>query len=133
MSDPHPIAPLLRGDPDAPFWQAWREKERFLLHRCARCDRHEWPATCCPEHGLGAMEWVEASGSGTIDTYTVFHHAYRPELAAELPYAVIVVRLDEGPYFHSRLTGFAPEALRTGLPVRLRRGQGDPFPLFVPA
>ena len=126
------IAPLVVGDPDAPFWAAWQDGEQFLLHRCSVCGRQEWPATCCPDHGLAPMEWVEGSGAGEIDTFTIFHRAYSKELAAEVPYAVIVVRLDEGPYFHSRLVGAPAEAAATGLRVRLRRGVGDAFPLFAP-
>ena len=130
---PGGIAPLVKGDPDAPFWEAWADGERFLLHRCRACGRNEWPATCCPDHGLASMEWVEASGDGVIDTYTIFHRAYSKELVSEVPYALIIVRLDEGPYFHSRLVGAAVDTAATGLRVTVRRGASDDFPLFMPA
>jgi uncharacterized OB-fold protein len=126
------IAPLVKGELDAPFWDAWAKGERFLLHRCAHCDRHDWPATCCVEHGLAPMQWVESSGAGVVDTYTIFHRAYIKELAGEVPYTVAVVRLDEGPYFHTRLVDVSPDAVRSGMRVRVRRGSGDAFPLFVP-
>ena len=126
------VAPLVVGNPDGPFWQAWQQDERFLLHRCGICDRHEWPATCCVLHGMAAMEWVEGSAAGTVDTFTIFHHAYSPELAADIPYALIVVRLDEGPYFHSRLVDGDLSKLTTRQRVRVRRGAGDAFPLFIP-
>ena len=126
------IAPLVQGNCDDPFWDAWKSDERFLLHRCGTCGRHEWPATCCVEHGLAPMAWVEASGAGVVDTFTVFHRAYIKELASEVPYTVAVVRLDEGPYFHTRLVDIDPAAVTTSLRVRVRRGAGDAFPLFVP-
>jgi uncharacterized OB-fold protein len=128
----HAIAPLVKGDPDAPFWEAWTREERFLLHRCAQCARYEWPASCCVNHGLAPMAWVEASGAGVVDTFTIFHRAYVKELAGDVPYTVAVVRLDEGPYFHTRLVGLQPDAVRSGMRVRVRRGAKDPFPLFVP-
>ena len=131
MNDIH-IAPLVQGDRDQPFWDAWADGERFLLHRCKHCGRHEWPATCCIDHGLAPMEWVETEGAGTIDTFTIFHRAYSKELADQVPYTVAVVRLDEGPYFHTRLVGIAPGQVITGLRVKLRRGAGDAFPLFLP-
>ena len=127
------IAPLVKGDPDAPFWEAWAGTERFLLHRCAVCGRHEWPATCCVAHGMARMSWVETPGAGAVETYTIFHRAYSKELAAEVPYTVAVVRLDEGPYFHTRLVGVSPDAVTSGMRVRVRRGAGDAFPLFMPA
>lgn len=128
-----PIGALVPGDQDEPFWQAWRDGEQFLLHRCDVCGRHDWPASCCVEHGRGPMQWVPASGEGVVDTYTVFHRAYDKRFAAEVPYVVAVVRLDEGPYFHTRIPGVTPEMVNTGMKVRLRRGSGDAFPLFVPA
>lgn len=126
------IAPLTTGDPDAPFWEAWAADNRFLLQRCSVCGRHDWPASCCTEHGLAPMEWVEVPGAGTVDTYTIFHRAYSKELADQVPYALAVIRLDEGPYFHTRVVGTDPSAVTTGMRVRVRRGAGDAFPLFVP-
>ena len=126
------VGPLVPGELDAPFWDAWKADEAFLLHRCSVCGRHDWPASCCTEHGGGPMEWVATSGVGVVDTYTIFHRAYTKELASEVPYTLAVVRLAEGPYFHTRIVGIAPEAVMGGMRVRVRKGQGDPFPLFVP-
>lgn len=125
-------AALLKGDPDAPFWDAWRDDERFLLHRCGICGRHEWPATCCIDHGMADMLWVEAPATGVVDTFTIFHRAYTKELAAEVPYVLAVVRLDAGPYFHTRITGIAADKVVGGMRVQLRHGMKDTFPLFVP-
>ena len=78
------------------------------------------------------MEWVEVPGTGVIDTFTIFYRAYTKELASEVPYTLAVLRLDEGPYFHTRITGIAPENVRTGMRVRLQTAKGDAFPLFIP-
>ena len=124
--------PLVAGELDAPFWDAWKADESFLLHRCATCGRHDWPASTCIDHGGGAMEWVPTSGAGVVDTYTVFYRAYVKELECEVPYVVAVVRLDEGPYFHTRVVGIAHDAVKSGMRVRPRKGAGDAFPLFTP-
>ena len=126
------IAPLIKGDLDAPIWDAWADGNRFVLHRCGTCGRHDWPASCCPEHGMAAMEWVDTPGAGIVDTYTIFHRAYIKELASEVPYAVAVVRLDEGSYFHTRLVEVPPAEVKSGMRVRVRKGAGDDFPLFTP-
>ena len=65
------------------------------------------------------MEWVPASGRGTVHTYTVFHHAYDPALADVVPYAVAVVELDEGPFFHTDLVGCPIEDVAIGLEVEV--------------
>jgi uncharacterized OB-fold protein len=94
---PHQVAP---DDLDDPFWAGCVDHE-FLLHRCRECGRAYWPASSCLDHGTTAMEWVPARGTGEVFTYTVFHHAYDPRFADRVPYALAVVQLDEGPFFHT--------------------------------
>lgn len=131
MTDAH-IAPLIVGDPDAPFWDAWKADETFLLHRCGLCQRHDWPATSCPDHGMQAMEWQAVDAKGVVDTFTIFYRAYTKDMADQVPYTVAVVRMDDGPYFHTRLVHIDPKDVKVGLRVKLRRGAGDDFPLFEP-
>lgn len=126
------VGPLIAGILDAPFWDAWQRDETFLLHCCKTCGRYDWPASCCVEHGREPMEWLATSGAGVIDTYTIFYRAYVKELAAEVPYTVAVVRLDEGPYFHTRIVGIPPDQVKSGMRVCVRKSMGDNFPLFAP-
>lgn len=120
MSEPLDTAALavqFGGDPlDAPFWDACREG-RFLLHRCEACGRHYWPASRCVVHGAQDMRWVAAPGRGTLYTYTILHHAYTPAMKAKVPYVVGVVKLDEGPFFHSNVVDCAPQDIAVGMPL----------------
>jgi uncharacterized OB-fold protein len=123
------------GDPlDLPFWEACREG-KFLLHRCDICGRSYWPASRCIEHGARAMQWIEASGRGTIYTYTVMHHAYTPAMKGKTPYAVAVVKLQEGPFFHSSIVDCATDAIAIDMPVTMVMSQhesGLSMPVFRP-
>jgi uncharacterized OB-fold protein len=112
---PSDVAP---DDLDAPFWDGCRRRE-FLVHRCDRCGRAYWPASCCIDHGAEAMRWVPASGTGSVYTYTVAYHAYEPAMADRIPYVLAVVALDEGPFFHTDLVDCPPDAVRVGLPVEV--------------
>lgn len=103
---------------DAPFWAACLE-ERFLVHRCGICGRAYWPAATCVDHGSATMQWEPASGLGEVFTYTVVHHAYDRSLAAALPYAAAVVRLDEGPFFHTDIVGCPPDDVHVGMRVHV--------------
>lgn len=109
---------VVPDDLDAPFWAGCRQGQ-FLLHRCTRCGRTFWPASSCTVHGGEAMAWVPSSGRGTVDTYTVVHHAYDRSLADVVPYAVVVVALDEGPLFHSDLVGCPVDDVAVGLAVEV--------------
>jgi uncharacterized OB-fold protein len=80
----------------APWWDGTRER-RLLLQRCGTCGevqhhpRHVC-VSCGATEGLG---WVESSGAGVVDTFTVVHRA--PRSGLEAPYVVARVRLDDGP------------------------------------
>lgn len=130
-------SPLPAGAPDEldlPFWEACRRHE-LLVHRCGRCGRSYWPATCCVEHGGDAMAWAPARGIGTLHTWTVYHHAYTPAFADRVPYIVAVVRLDEGPFLHTGLVDCRPDECRVGLPVEVvfeDRDDGTTLPWFRP-
>lgn len=107
------------GDPlDMPFWDACREG-KFLLHRCNICSRHYWPASRCVAHGAREMQWVAASGRGTLYTYTVLHHAYTPAMKDKVPYVVAVVQLDEGPFFHSNLVDTPLDQVKVGMRLQV--------------
>ena len=95
--------------------------------------RWHWPAVSDPETGSG-LSWVRASGRGTIHTFTILHKVFRPEFAERVPYNVIVVELEEGPFFHSNLVDCANEDIRVGMPVEVvfRERDGAVLPLFRP-
>src|SRR5262249_28196961 len=123
------------GDPaDAPFWEGCKAG-RFLLHQCAVCGRSYWPASRCVAHGAQDMRWVESSGEGELYTYTIMHHAFTPAIGAKVPYAVGVVRLNEGPYFHSNVVGCAIEEVRVGMSLKaemIEHESGLTIPVFRP-
>jgi hypothetical protein len=58
-----------------------------------------------------------------------------PWLADRVPYAIAVVRLDEGPFFHSDIVGCAPSVVAIGLRVEVvfeEAGEGWVLPHFRP-
>lgn len=79
----------------------WRHPPRY---RCGACGSADW-------------SWERSSGAGRVFSWTVTHQALDPAYADELPYAVVVVELDEGPRLVGNLRGLAPSDLRLDLPV----------------
>lgn len=96
------IAPEL--DPDgAPWWAAVAEG-RFVLPRCRACGAASFPpAPTCPHCGAGGLELHPASGRGTVYSWVVVHRALDPAFAADVPYTVLAVDLDEGPRMFGRV------------------------------
>ncbi len=109
---------LVPDDLDGPFWAGCREHV-FLVHRCDRCGRAYWPASTCLDHGVAAMTWQPASGRGEVFTYTVVHHPYDRSLIDKIPYAATVVKLDEGPFFHTDIIGCPASDVHVGMRVHV--------------
>ncbi|WP_458095246.1 Zn-ribbon domain-containing OB-fold protein [Roseomonas sp. WA12] len=120
--------PFSPATPDSlPFWEATAEG-RFLIRRCQTCDRAHWyPRPICPHCG-GETVWQEASGRGTIYSYSIMRRA--PE-----PYAIAYVRLEEGTTMMTNIVDCDFDTIRVGLPVRVtfRPSEGGPpMPMFMP-
>ncbi len=67
--------------------------------------------------GSNALHWVEASGRGTIYSYTIIYQNKSPEFTHDVPYNVAIVQLDEGPRLLSNIVDVEMAELRVGLPV----------------
>lgn len=116
------------------WWEATRQR-RLVLQRCAACDRAQHPprALCAGCGSTTDLEWVDASGAGTVDTCTVVHRA--PSPAFTPPYVVARVRLPEGPVLLTNVVDTDPYAVGIGDRVRLGwrpLPDGRALPVFVP-
>lgn len=115
--------------PTADFLRHLREG-RFMIQRSRSSGRHIfYPRVAEPRTGAIDLDWVEASGRGTVYATTV-QRAKPPAPDTN----VVLVDLDEGPRMMSRVDGVAPDAVRIGMRVtaRIVTGDGDPFVVFVP-
>jgi len=50
-------------------------------------------------------DWVQASGRGTIHSWTRTHHAFLPAFRSDVPYILVTVDLQEGLRMNARLHG----------------------------
>ncbi|HVZ44925.1 MAG TPA: OB-fold domain-containing protein [Ramlibacter sp.] len=114
-----PSKPL--PDPDGengPFWEGASRGE-VRVQRCTGCGLLRFPACRYCSRCLGEKsEWVRTNGRGEVETFCIFHRAYFPSFAADIPYNVALVRLEEGPKMFTNLVGLAREELRIGMKVR---------------
>jgi uncharacterized OB-fold protein len=93
----------------APFWAAAREG-RLVAQSCATCGYLRWPpGPICTECLTPGGEWTEVSPHGTLYSYAEYHRALDPRFAADVPYTVGLVELDEGP----RMYGLLRSAVQT--------------------
>ena len=108
--------------PDAltrPYWDAAAEG-RLLVQRCEACGEHQWyPRAHCVACGAGEPAWVEAAGTGRLHTFSVLHKTPNPEFAADLPYVLAIIELDEGVRVSANVVDVDHDALACDLPVRV--------------
>ena len=108
--------------PDAltrPYWDAAAEG-RLLVQRCEACGEHQWyPRAHCIACGAGEPAWVEAAGTGRLHTFSVLHKTPNPEFAADLPYVLAIIELDEGVRVSANVVDVDHGVLACDLPVRV--------------
>jgi hypothetical protein len=112
--------PLPQVTPEMrPFWEAARRHE-LVVQRCRGCGTHRFPARdICSRCLSREAGWVRVSGRGTVFSWATMHQVYHPGFAADVPYAVIVVELEEGARLVSNLVACAPGEIVAGMPVEV--------------
>jgi uncharacterized OB-fold protein len=102
-----------------PYWEGLRRHE-LLMPRCAACG-HRWfpPTHLCPQCRSGRVEWERVSGRGKVHTFVLFHRNYHKGFAAERPYCVAVVELEEGPRMLSNVIGIPPQEVTCEMAVEV--------------
>jgi uncharacterized protein len=121
-------APIVTSETDA-FWNAARER-RFVVPTCSACGKAHWyPRAICPFCGGGKVQWRDASGRGTIYTFSVMRRAKEP-------YAIAYVTLAEGPTMMTNIVDCDFDKLSIGQAVSVvfkDTEDGPPVPMFRPA
>jgi len=104
---------------------------RFMIQKSPSTGGHVfYPRVAEPGTGANDLEWVPASGRGTVYSTTVIRQ--KPPVPN---YNLALIDLAEGPRMMSRVDGIEPEAVAIGMPVMAKIVQeGEQAVLvFVPA
>ena len=113
--------------PDAAY-AAFLAQGRFMLQRSHTTGRYVfYPRVMEPRTGQTDLEWVEASGLGTVYATTVVRR--HPDEGG--PYNIVLVDLDEGVRLMSRVEALAPDQVVIGMRVRARVDTERQPPLLV--
>jgi uncharacterized OB-fold protein len=112
--------PVPQVTPDTqPFWEA-AAAGRFVLARCTSCGGFIWyPRSWCPACSSDGVEWVEASGRGTVYSCTTVRRGAPPPYAEAVPYVLAYVELAEGPRVLTNIITDDPDAVTVGQAVEL--------------
>jgi len=115
------------------------QEGKYKAFRCTKCKAVIAPPLgTCYNCGNTKMEWTTVSGKGKLVSFTIIYIA-PDEFAAEAPYIVGIVELEEKARVTARLIGFdpnKPEAIKVGTPLKLdyEKGKsGKTYLAFRPA
>jgi uncharacterized OB-fold protein len=86
---PHP------APDDTEFWEGARRGE-LRIQRCTTCGLHQhYGRLLCSHCGAETLEWISASGNGTVYSYTVIRQHGVPPFHERVPFVVASVDLEE--------------------------------------
>jgi uncharacterized OB-fold protein len=122
---------------DREFWEGAARGE-LRIQRCFSCGRHQhYARMLCSHCGKETLEWVTASGNGTVYSFTVIRQNGVPPFNERLPFVVATVDLDEdGARVIAAMPELDPADARIGMRVRATfRPAGDEYGFvdFAPA
>jgi hypothetical protein len=111
-----------------PFWAA-AEQKRLLIKTCAHCNRAHWyPRIVCPLCGSDQTTWKDASGRGTIYSFSVIERA-------DPPYVIAWVQMEEGPIAITNIVDCDFKTIKIGDSVSVRflqTPEGRTVPVYTP-
>jgi uncharacterized OB-fold protein len=119
------------------FWQRCHSAQELTIQRCENCGHAIfYPRHACTRCASRSLVLQPTSGRGTVYSYTVVSQAPSEAFAADLPYVVALVDLEEGPRLMTNIVDADPSDVAIGMPVRLtfeQRGPDFHVPQFTPA
>ena len=83
--------------------QTWRHVPREM---CAKCSSDKWT-------------WAKSSGKGTVFSWTVAERAMHPAFVDAVPYAPVIIEMDEGVRLVTELIDCKPADLEIGMRVEV--------------
>ena len=103
---------------EKPFWEAAKAHE-LKLQCCKDCGKIRYPiGPTCPTCLSNEFAWQTMSGKGVVDNFIIYHKAYTPYLETKVPYAVVQVKIAEGPRLTTNMLGIPPHDIEIGMEVR---------------
>lgn len=109
--------------PEAEY-RAHLAEGRFMIQRSRSTGQHVfYPRIAVPGTGEQDLEWVQATGRGTVYAITV-------NRGRDSSYNLALVDLDEGPRMMSRIDGVETVPIGTAVQAKIIQEDGAPLVVF---
>ena len=102
------------------FWREIPQRYSLVGIKCTVCDRNYFPPreSCpyCRRKSMGKMKEIQFKGKGEVITYSIIHVG--PEdFEEQVPYAVAIIQLDEGPHVTAQIVDCDLDEIKIGMKV----------------
>ncbi|MFH1312427.1 MAG: Zn-ribbon domain-containing OB-fold protein [Candidatus Eisenbacteria bacterium] len=103
----------------ARYWREIPQRYRYEASKCKSCGT-VWfpPRLICAGCGKREFEDVTLAKTGKVQTFTIIRVA-PTEFRDEAPFAVGVVKLDDGVIIQCQIVDCLPDKIKTGMPVKI--------------
>lgn len=120
MADTKYKKPLPRVDEESRGWWEALARHELYVQRCRDCGTLRLPPRAlCTNCLSSAVEWMRATGRGTVYSFTVTHQNQAPGFRESLPYVLAIVELAEGPRIMTSVVECPVDQVRIGMPVEV--------------
>lgn len=123
---------LANGD-SAEYWKG-AEEGKLLFQKCQHCGTVQFPPRYhCAECWETDIEWIESSGKGAVESFTIVRRAPLPSFRDRVPYVVAAISVEEGPRMIAALQGDDALEVKIGDPVKvdfIKNEDGNSLPVF---
>lgn len=100
-------------------WRLKQQRYALVGEVCPHCEAKIFPPRdVCPNCGKEAKTEYTFSGKGEVYSYTVMSDA-PAGYEQQAPYAVALVKLQEGPIITAQLTDLGGQPVQIGMPVEM--------------
>jgi len=98
----------------------WCRRRELRFQRCAGCEAwRQVPRDMCAECGSPEWRWEKSSGRGRVFTWTLVARAMHPAFQQDVPYAAVVIEMDEGVRVVSQVIDCPVDELSIDAPVEV--------------
>ena len=89
---------------EKPFWDSLQNDQVLMIQKCDECGHIQFPPSpVCTRCLSKAVPWVPCSGKARLWSKVAFHKKYL-EPYPDIPYSVVLAKLEEGPIVTGRIT-----------------------------
>lgn len=102
-----------------PFWDSCKQ-HRLVMQRCNASGKFWFPPGPVSPITRGTdWSWTELCGRGRVASWVVMHQRYFAGFADDLPYNIVLVELEEGPFLISNMQDLKDRDITVGMPVKV--------------